>query len=526
MQEILLNWTPHESRVALIENAQVQELHLERALERGLLGNIYLGRVTRVLPGMQSAFIDLGLERAAFLHVRNFWQRHEPGEAPCVEAHAALHPQLPAPDPAPRRAASASAEAAAAAAAATARPDTAPIPIEQLIHDGQALMVQVIKDPIGSKGARLSTQISLAGRLLVYLPQDHHIGISQKIAFAMRDALRQRLQQLTEDMAGGFILRTNAEDASDSELREDIAYLSRLWERIQHAARTLAPTTLLHQELTLPERMLRDIARASTERIWIDSEEQFRHLATVVQDLMPQVADKLALYRGERPLFAMYNVEQAISAALARRVNLQSGGYLIIDQTEAMTTIDVNTGAFVGARSFDDTIYQTNLEASGAIARELRLRNLGGIIILDFIDMQPAKHRDAVMGELLRHLARDPAKTSVSPFSPLGLVEMTRKRTRASLAHMLCETCPACQGRGRVKTVRTVAYDILREILHAARQFPKAQSLRVIAHPSVTEIFLDEASPHITGLSDFIGKPITLQAEATMTQEQFEIVLL
>jgi ribonuclease G len=494
-QDILINWSPQETRVAVVENSAVQELHIERTLERGLVGNVYLGRVARVLPGMQSAFIDIGLERAAFLHVADLMSS--------VNARHA-DPEVRATVPA--------------------------VPIEKQVFEGQALMVQVIKDPIGTKGARLSTQISIAGRLLVFLPQDQHVGVSQKIPLEQREALRLRLQSLVDQgvpagQGGGFILRTNGEDASDAELGEDIAYLRKTWARIRDAATRLPPMSLLHQDLNLLQRVLRDLVSEVTQSIRLDSREQFEKLLVFGREFMPAAAGKLQHYKGERPIFDLFGVDDEISRALGRRVDLKSGGYLIVDQTEALTTIDVNTGAYVGARNFDDTIFKTNLEAAGAIARQLRLRNLGGIIIADFIDMLREEHRDAVLQEFRKQLARDRVKTMVSGFSPLGLVEMTRKRTRESLAHMLCEPCEMCQGKGIVKTARSVAYDILREILREARQF-SPKEFRVVASPSVIEILLDEESQHLAGLSDFIGKPISLHREAGMGQEQYDIVLM
>jgi ribonuclease G len=497
-QDILINFSPQETRVAIVETGAVQELHVERTLERGLVGNVYLGKVARVLPGMQSAFIDIGLERAAFLHV-----------ADLMSSVAARH--------------------------ADDKGEPAPVvPIEKQVFEGQSLLVQVIKDPIGTKGARLSSQISIAGRLLVFLPQDQHIGVSQKIPFEQREALRQRLQGLadaaaqdgkTGNQTGGFILRTNGEDASDAELGEDIAYLRKTWARIKEASTRLPPKSLLHQDLSLLQRVLRDLVSETTQTIRIDSAEQFKKLQTFGQEFMPSAVDKLQLYKGERPIFDLFNIDEEVGKALGRRVDLKSGGYLIVDQTEALTTVDVNTGGFVGARNFDETIFKTNLEAAGAIARQLRLRNLGGIVIADFIDMTREDHREAVLAEFRKQLARDRVKTMVSGYSALGLVEMTRKRTRESLAHILCEPCPVCDGKGSVKTARTVTYDILREILREARQF-NPREFRVIASPDVIDVLLDEESQHLAGLSDFIGKPISLQAEGAMSQEQYDIVLL
>ena len=491
MHDILINWTPQETRVAVIENGAVQDLHIERSLERGLVGNVYLGKVARVLPGMQSAFIDVGLERAAFLHVADL---HGGGH------HVAKH-------------------------------DVAvQIPIERQVFEGQTLMVQVIKDPIGSKGARLSTQVSIAGRMLVFLPQDTHIGISQKIGSPeLREQLRSRMQALTVtsdgSSPGGFILRTNAEEASDQELADDIAYLRKAWAAIRAQGMSLPPGSLLHQDLNLAQRVLRDLTSDATQSLRIDSRLQFDALMVFGSAYTPSSASKLELYKGERPIFDLFGIEEEIARALARRVDLKSGGYLIIDQTEALTTVDVNTGGFVGARNFDDTIFKTNLEAAGAAARQLRLRNLGGIIIVDFIDMVREEHQAAVLAEFRKQLARDRTKVTVSGFTQLGLVEMTRKRTRESLAHMLCQPCPTCEGRGQVKTARTVCYDVLREILREARQF-SPKEFRVVASAAVVEMLLDEESQHLAGLSDFIGKPISLSTEPSFSPEQYDIVLL
>ena len=491
-QEILINWSPQETRVAVVEHGAVQELHVERALERGLVGNVYLGKVVRVLPGMQSAFIDIGLDRTAFLHVADLMSsinsRHADAEPGKTEVAPAL-------------------------------------PIEKQLFEGRAIMVQVLKDPIGTKGARLTAQISIAGRLLVFLPQDSHIGVSQKILPKQREELRQRLHSLAGDAGGGFILRTNGEDATDVELGEDLAYLRKTWARIKDASLRLPPTSVLHQDLNLLQRVLRDVVSEDTQSIRVDSREQFSKLQTFATEFMPATLKKIQLYAGERPIFDLLSIDEEIARALGRRVELKSGGYLIIDQTEALTTVDVNTGGFVGARNFDETIFKTNLEAAQTIARQLRLRNLGGIVIVDFIDMLRDNHRDAVLVEFKKQLARDRIKTTVNGFSALGLLEMTRKRTRESLSHQLCEPCSACSGKGVVKTARSVTYDILREILREARQF-NPREFRVVAAPQVIELFLDEESQHLADLSTFIGKPISLQSEVAMAQEHYDVVLL
>jgi ribonuclease G len=499
MQDILINWSPQETRVAVVENGAVQELHVERALERGLVGNIYAGRVVRVLPGMQSAFINIGLERAAFLHVADVLVN---GITPRGDHANHGQPQ---------------------------------IPIERLVFDGQILLVQVIKDAIGTKGARLSTQISIAGRLLVHLPQTDHIGISQKIGSnELRDELRERMALLVQRPAeegppGGFILRTNAEEASDTELSEDIRYLRKTWATVQTQFEQCGPKaqggTLLHQDLSLPERVLRDLTNDATQTVRVDSHTQFELLKKFGSEFTPTAVTKLAHYTGERPIFDLFGIDEEIARALTRRVDLKSGGYLIIDQTEALTTVDVNTGGFVGARNFDDTIFKTNLEAGQAMARQLRLRNLGGIIIIDFIDMTREDHRTAVLAELHKQLARDRTKITVSGFTQLGLVEMTRKRTRESLAHMLCHPCPVCTGRGQVKTPRSVCYEILREILRESRQF-NPKEFRVVASAAVVDLLLEEENQHLMSLSEFIGKPISLQAENLSSPENYDIILL
>jgi len=325
---------------------------------------------------------------------------------------------------------------------------------------------------------------------------------------------------------GGFIVRTLAEAAAEEELAADIAYLRQLWATLRQRSLGARPPELLYQDLSLAQRVLRDMVSAATVRVLVDSRENHQKLHAFAQRYMPQLASRLEHYAGERPLFDLYSVEDEIEKALSRRVDLKSGGYLIIDQTEAMTTIDVNTGGYVGSRNFDDTIFKTNLEAAQAIARQLRLRNLGGIIVLDFIDMQSESHRAAVLEEFKRALSRDRTRVTVNGFTGLGLVEMTRKRTRESLAHVLCEPCPTCEGRGEVKTAFTVCYEILREILREARAFNEAREFRILAAQSVIDRFLEEEAPSLEMLSQFIGKRISVQVESSYTQEQFDIVLM
>jgi ribonuclease G len=488
-QDILINHTSHETRVAIVQQGSLQELQIERAATRGIVGNIYLGRVSRVLPGMQSAFVDIGLERAAFLHVADVWQARQAGAQ--SSAHAAT------------------------------------MPIEKVLFEGQNLMVQVVKDPLGTKGARLSTQISIAGRLLVHLPQDPHIGVSQRIGDeAGRVQLRQRVQRLLPDgLKGGFIIRTSAEDASDDELRADIDYLHKRWQQILSVSGKTPSPALLYLDLSLTQRVLRDIADEGTSNILIDSLSELEALQQFARQYSPALTAKLRHYTGERPIFELHAIEQEVEKALGRRVDLKSGGTLIIDQTEALTTIDVNTGGFVGGRNFDETIFKTNLEAAHGIARQLRLRNLGGIIIIDFIDMASTEHRDAVLMELRKALARDRTKSAVNGFTSLGLVEMTRKRTRESLAHIVSEPCSVCDGKGHVKTARTICYEILREIQREATQF-NPKEFRIVASQAVIDLFLEEEAQPLASLSAAIGKSVALQVETVYGQEQYDIVLI
>ncbi|MCB1983964.1 MAG: ribonuclease G [Burkholderiales bacterium] len=481
--EILINITPQETRVAILEQGVTQELHIERTSCCGIVGNIYNGRVSRVLPGMQSAFIDIGLERAAFLHVADIWESNRNGEFAK--------------------------------------------PIEKLLFQGNNILVQVIKDAIGMKGARLSTQISLAGRMLVYLPQESHIGISQRIEDdEEREILRQKLLHvLPNEESGGYIIRTMAEAADEDDLRADIEYLHKLWRDIQETALTVAAPVLLYQDLDLSHRVLRDFANKNTSCIQVDSRENHQRLIAFANSYIPNMADRISLYAGERPLFDLYGVEDEIQKSLAKRVNLKSGGYVIIDQTEALTTMDVNTGGFIGVRNFDDTIFKTNLEAAQVIARQLRLRNIGGIIIVDFIDMDSEEHKNSVLKEFKKALSKDRTRMTVNDFSSLGLVEMTRKRMRESLSHILCEPCPTCDGRGEIRTAQTICYEILRELLRESRQF-NANEFRILASQQVIDLFLDEESQSLAQLGDFIAKPISLQVEETYTQEQYDVIIM
>lgn len=485
-EEILINFTPMETRVAVIENGMPQEVYVERVHRRGIVGNIYQGKVVRVLPGMQAAFVDIGLERAAFIHVEE------------VLPQSATHDE---------------------------KNNTS---IAQVLREGQSLLVQVTKDPIGTKGARLTTHLSLPSRYLVCMPGNNHVGVSQRIEdLEERDRLRGIIQNMIEGEDGepaGFILRTVAEGAAEAELKSDIQFLRRLWASIKEKISTAKAPSVIYEDLPLNMRALRDMAHSGLERIRIDSRETFQKAEAFVRDLVPEVTDTLEYYPGERPIFDLFNVEEEIQKALGRKVELKSGGYLIFDQTEAMTTVDVNTGAFVGHRNLEETIFKTNLEAATAIGRQLRLRNLGGIIIIDFIDMEDQDHQRQVLRTLERVLEKDHAKCKVTGVSDLGLVEMTRKRTRESLEQVLCDVCSECQGRGSIKTPETVCYEIFREILRQHRAYDTDSYLVLAAQP-VVDYLLDDASNHVAELEAFIGKTIRFQVEPMYNAESFDVVL-
>ena len=480
--ELLINVTPMECRVALIQNGTVNELFVERTAKRGLVGNVYKGKVVRVLPGMQAAFVDIGLSRTAFLHINDMvWPKNQP------------------------------------------TPN-----VFELLQPGQILTVQVMKDMLGTKGARLSTDLSIPSRYLVLMPFGHHIGVSQRIESEVeRDRLRSMIEriQTQHKLPGSVIVRTAAEGIEEEAIAQDMAYLAKLWEYIQSRQRSVVVPSLIFEELPLPQRVIRDLANDETAKILVDSREIHSKLKEFVDVFVPNMKERLSHYPGERPIFDLYNVEEDIQKALQTRVALKSGGYLMIDQTEAMTTIDVNTGSYVGGRTLEDTVFKTNMEATLVIARQLRLRNLGGIIIIDFIDMQEAVHRDEVMCQFEKMLERDHAKTKITQVSELGLVEMTRKRTRESLEHLLCESCPTCQGRGFVKTAESICYEIFREILRYTRAYESQSGFTVVAHPSVIDRLLTAEATAVADLEHFIQRVIKFQVENLYTQEQYDIIL-
>ena len=486
-EEILINVTPNETRVAQLENGVLQEVSLERAGRRGWVGNIYKGRVSRVLTGMQAAFVEIGLTRTAFLHASDMQRR------PDDDADAECAPEAD---------------------------------ITTLLAEGDEVVVQVIKDPLGSKGARLTTTIALASRCLVLLPDSGQIGISARIeAEQERQRLRTILETLRDGEQPGYIVRTNAENMDADSLAADVAFLQRLWNGIQRRVAQTAAGEMIYEDLPLVLRTLRDMLGREVEKVRIDSRYWYEKSVDFVTQLMPDRAPLIHHYPGERPIFDLYGVDDEIDQALRRTSPLKSGGYLVIDQTESMTTIDVNTGGYVGHRKLEDTIYKTNLEAAQAIARQLRLRNLGGIIIIDFIDMADAQHQSQVMNLLERSLSKDHAKTQIHPLSPLGLVEMTRKRTTESLAHILCEPCPSCDGRGAIKTAESMSHEVFREVMRAVKQFA-AEKLMVIAAVDVVDYILEEEQTAVMELEQSISKPIQFKAEDQYSQEQFDVVVL
>lgn len=488
-EEILINVTPRETRVAVVENGVVHEIYIERSFKRGLVGNIYIGKVVRVLPGMQAAFIEIGLDRAAFLHMSDMLS---------FQGEEATDLKL------------------------SYQPDC----ISEILTEGQQLAVQVTKDPIGTKGARLTTRISLPSRYLVFMPELHHVGVSQRIEDeAERERLRTIVSENVSEEDGGYIIRTAAESADPQELLANQNYLKKYWSKISGKMRLGKPGDIVHEDLPLFLRALRDLVSPQTERVRIDASDLYAKSLLFVKEFIPQLEGKVELYSNERPVFDLYNVEDEIQKALQRKVQLKSGGHLVFDQTEAMTTIDVNTGAFVGHRNLEETIFKTNLEAASSIARQLRLRNLGGIIIIDFIDMIDEEHKRLVLRALEKALERDHSKNNISEVSTLGLVEMTRKRTQESLEHILCETCSVCHGRGTIKTPETVCYEIFREVMRAARAYD-AKSFLVLASQEVVDRMLDEESASVAELEDVVGHSLKFQVETLYTQEQFDVVLM
>ncbi|WP_303721190.1 Rne/Rng family ribonuclease [Malonomonas rubra] len=498
-KELVICTTSHETRVALLEGGHIAELYIERERERGIVGNIYKGRVIRVLPGMQAAFVDIGLEKAAFLYVADVLDEMEQVER-TIEGEEPGLDQTEGGD-------------------LTALP-----PIEDLLKEGQELLVQISKEPIGTKGARITSHISLPGRHLVYMPTVDHVGISRRIEC---EEERERLKQVVESMrepGTGFIVRTVSEGKSEDELRGDMEFLVGLWDDLSRDIDQRKAPSLIHSDLDVTSKVLRDILTEEIQRIVVDSQEEYNKIVRFIRTFMPKLNYCIELYDGDEPIFDAYGLEVEISRALGRKVWLKSGGSIIIEQTEALTAIDVNTGRYVGKHNLEDTILKTNLEALKEIAFQLRLRNIGGLIIIDFIDMEKEAHREKVHAALEEALKGDKNKTNILKISELGLVEMTRKRVRESIGRTLCEPCSYCEGKGYVKGKLTIIYEILRELHREMADLP-AGHITLLAHPDIAGLLIDEERVGIDELEQRYGRHISINSRPGFHIEQFEIAV-
>ncbi len=499
-EEILITITPQETRVAIVENGMLQELQIERVGKRGLVGKIFKGCVSRVMPGMDAAFVDIGLSKAAFIHSSDVAYMPNSSQLSKTDSSKLDETIL----------------------------QSSNEPITNILHDGQQILVQVVKDQLGTKGARLTTNITVPSRYMVLLPYSNDVRLSARIEEEdERVRLTSITKQLLDDLKTdcGCILRTAAEGIGENELKRDLTFLLSLWGTIVDKVNQSLSVDEVYSDLPLAIRTLRDLSVDEIEVIRIDSRTTYENVREFSEKLVPELTNKVTHYLGSRPIFDLYSIEDELQKALQRKVTLKSGGHLIFDQTEAMTTIDVNTGGFIGHRNLEETIYKTNLEAAQAIARQLRLRNLGGIIIIDFIDMDNDEHKRQVMRVFEKCLDKDREKYQVCDVSPLGLVEMTRKRTRESLEHILCESCITCGGRGYVKSSETVCFELFREIMREARQY-ETNELLVLSSQPVVDLLLDEESTSLAELEDYIGKTIKLQVESLYSQEQFDVVPL
>jgi ribonuclease G len=496
--EILINVTREETRVALLEGGQVLEFYIERKHDASLVGNIYKGRVLKILPGMQSAFVDIGIEKAAFLYITDIRADIEE-YAPLVEEE----------------------DDALELVSKRGRTD---LTIEEVIQEGQEILVQVSKDPIGSKGARLTSYVTLPGRYLVLMPNVEHIGISRRISDEVE---RIRLKSIVGDMKPkgyGLIIRTASEGSTEEDIKKDLEFLLLLWETIMKKKDKITATSLLYSDLDLVFRSVRDLMSTDVKRLVIDSEDEYEKLKDFVRTNFEKLLDKIELYEGTELIFEAYGIELDLSRALGRKVWLKSGGYIVIDQTEAMSVIDVNTGKFVGKEELEDTIFKTNLEAVKEIAYQIRLRNLGGIIIVDFIDMERLENRDRVFNAFVEAMKRDRAKNTISHISELGLIQMTRKRVRESLGRTLCEPCPYCEGKGFVKSPRTLCYEIFRKLKKIARS--GGERIVVTAHPSVAELLSDEERSGLEMIEHLYNVKVTVRENRNLHQENYEVSIL
>ncbi len=549
-KHIILNCTPQESRVAIVEGGQLAEIFIERQRKRGTVGNVYKGRVQRVLPGMQAAFVDIGFEKAAFLHASDFL--HDLGESPppgepvdeipseaAVEGETAAEPEAAAagfdleidgaadgasPEGAIEPATNGDASGEDESPVRTRR--RAPkAPLEATLSRGQEILVQVSKEPMGTKGSRVTSYISLAGRYLVYMPTTNHIGVSRRIADEQeRRRLKELVTSLRPAQGGGFIVRTVCEGLSKKEFQADIAYLTREWERILAKAEASAAPAVLYHDADQVQRTVRDLFTPEIGRVWVDSPEEYQRVLDLVETLAPRLKGRVALYEGEVPIFEEFGVEAQIDKALDRKVWLKSGGYLVIERTEALTAVDVNTGRYVGKKNQDETILKTNLEAAEEVVRQLRLRNIGGLIIIDFIDMEKAADRQRVY-EALQEVVRekDKAQTKILKISELGLVEMTRKRTRESLKQVLCSPCPHCEATGLVKSPETVSYEILRKVWQPTVFPPGTTRVIVRTSPLVASFLCEAENAGLDRLEKALGKRIIVKANEEFPLARYEI---
>ncbi len=501
--ELVINTTSHETRIALIENGTIAELYIERSRVRGIVGNIYKGRVIRVLPGMQAAFVDIGMEKAAFLYVADVFEAIEDYEN-FMEVNE-------------KKENGGEGEGQAQG--------VSPLhPIEDILQEGQEILVQVSKEPIGTKGARITSHISLPGRHLVYMPTVDHVGVSRRIE---NEPERERLKEVVERIkpnAGGFIIRTVSEGKSEEDLLTDMQYLTKLWEEIVKKNEKAHAPCLIHSDLDVTQKVVRDILSEDVDRIVVDAKPEYDKVVQFISTFMPKIKYSIELYEENEPIFDHFGLEVEISRALGRKVWLKSGGYIIIEQTEALTAVDVNTGRYVGKHNLEDTILKTNLEAVKEIAYQLRLRNIGGIIIIDFIDMEKEVNRDKVFTALEEALKADKSKTNILKMSELGLVEMTRKRVRESIGRLMCEPCPYCEGLGYIKSKTTVCQEIFREL---RREMLDVHGSKVIltVHPQVADLLYDEERKGLEDLEKRFKKRITVRAKPGFHQEQFEVLI-
>ena len=533
-KQVLLSCAPHEVRVAVLEGRDLAELYIERTRDRGIVGNVYKAKVQRVLPGMQAAFVDIGLDRSAFLHASDFRIGDEDPPRELAEDGAeALAPVDEAPEPLEIDANGNDAEDSEEAEAEEAEPapgTTRPRrprprrPLEETLKRGQEIIVQASKESMGNKGPRVTSYVSLAGRYLVYMPTTRHIGVSRRIADEQeRRRLRELVQSLRPD-EGGFIVRTVCEGLSRKELQADIQYLTRTWARTLTAAESAKAPSILHSDVDLVERTVRDLFGTEVGRITVDAPNEHRRLVELVETIAPRLKGRIALHEGDQPIFDAFGVEAQIDKALDRKVWLRSGGSLVIEQTEALTAVDVNTGRFVGKRDQEETILRTNLEAAEEVVRQLRLRNLGGLIIIDFIDMENEANRRQVYEALQEHVRnKDKAQTRILQISELGLVEMTRKRTRESLGQTLCSPCPHCQGLGHVKSPATVSYEILRRLPREAAAHKSASRIVVRTTPAIAAFLSEAESASLDALEQQLGRKIVVKAQESLAPAQYSI---